>query len=85
MLKEYIPREKQLSPSGADELPVMLIWGDDSDRLKTEKERLDGIYKCVCVVGEKAKDKYMEKHDPAGVMHIESRREAINDSEEERL
>ena len=47
ILKEYIPKEKQLSPSGVDELPVMLIWGDDPDSLKIEKDRLDGIYKCV--------------------------------------
>ena len=69
-LKEYIPKEKQLAPSGADELPIVLIWGSDSDRLKEEKERLDGIYKCVCVVGEKAKDKYLEKHKPDMVMHF---------------
>ena len=70
VLKEYIPKEKQLSPSGSDELPVMLIWGDDPEKLKQEKVRLDGIYKCVCVTGEAAKDKYMEKHEPAGVMQI---------------
>ena len=69
-LKEYIPKEKQLAPSGADELPIVLIWGSDSDRLKEEKERLDGIYKCVCVVGDKAKDKYLEKHKPDMVMHF---------------
>ena len=69
-LKEYIPKEKQLAPSGADELPIVLIWGSDPDRLKEEKERLDGIYKCVCVVGEKAKDKYLEKHKPDMVMHF---------------
>jgi len=70
VLKTYIPKEKQLAPSGADELPVMLIWGDDSEKLKQEKLRLDGIYKCVCVVGEPAKDKYLDKHTPDGVMHI---------------
>ncbi len=69
-LKEYIPKEKQLAPSGADELPIVLIWGSDPDRLKEEKERLDGIYKCVCAVGEKAKDKYLEKHKPDMVMHF---------------
>ncbi|MBO4903880.1 MAG: response regulator, partial [Lachnospiraceae bacterium] len=31
VLREYIPKEKQLAPSGADELPVMLIWSDDSE------------------------------------------------------
>ncbi len=70
VLKQYIPKEKQLVHTAADELPAMLIWGNDSDKLKAEKERLDGIYKCVCVVGEKARDKYLEKHEPVGVMHI---------------
>ena len=70
VLKQYIPKEKQLVHTAADELPTMLIWGNDSDKLKAEKERLDGIYKCVCVVGEKARDKYLEKHEPVGVMHI---------------
>ena len=69
LLKQYIPKEKQLSPSGSDELPVMLIWSDDPDSLKDAKDRLDGIYKCVCVKGEKARDKYLEKHEPAGIMH----------------
>ena len=69
LLKQYIPKEKQLSPSGSDELPVMLIWSDDPDSLKDAKDRLDGIYKCVCVKGEKARDKYLEKHKPAGIMH----------------
>ncbi len=70
VLKEYIPKEKQLSPSGADELPVMLIWGDDPEKLKQEKTRLDGIYKCVCVVGEAAKDKYLKAHEISGVLNI---------------
>ena len=69
LLKQYIPKEKQLSPSGSDELPIMLIWSDDPDSLKDAKDRLDGIYKCVCVKGEKARDKYLEKHEPAGIMH----------------
>ena len=69
VLKEYIPKEKQLSPSGSDELPVVLIWGSDPDKLKEEKERLDGIYKCICVVGEKAREKYLEKHKPDMIMH----------------
>lgn len=75
VLKEYIPKEKQLSPSGADELPVVLIWGDDAERLKQAKTRLDGIYKCVCAVGEAAKDKYLQKHKPEAVMRIENDRE----------
>ncbi|MBO4903465.1 MAG: response regulator [Lachnospiraceae bacterium] len=70
VLKEYIPKEKQLSPSGADELPIMLIWGDDPDALKQEKVRLDGIYRCVCVTGQAAKDKYLEKHVPAAIMQV---------------
>lgn len=70
VLKQYIPKEKQLAPSGADELPVMLIWGKDSEKVKAEKERLDGIYKCVCVVGEAAKDKYLSKHTPDCIMEI---------------
>ena len=70
LLKAYIPKEKQLTPKVDDELPVMLIWGNDSERLRHEKERLSGVYKCVCVVGEKAKDKYLEKHEPESVMHI---------------
>ena len=70
ILKEYIPKEKQLTKSPDMELPVMLIWGDEPDKLKAEKERLDGIYKCVCATGEKAMTKYLEKHTPAGVMHI---------------
>lgn len=69
-LKMYLPKEKQLSPSGADELPVALIWGDDPDKLKGEKDRLDGIYKCVCVTGQKARDKYLEKHTPDVVMTV---------------
>lgn len=70
VLKEYIPKEKQLIPDRNADLPVMLIWGNDSDRLKLEKEKLESIYKCVCVVGEKARDKYLEKHDAQAVMHV---------------
>ncbi|MBO4338212.1 MAG: response regulator [Lachnospiraceae bacterium] len=70
VLREYLPKEKQLAPSGADELPVMLIWGDDPELLRKERERLDGIYKCVCVTGEKARDKFLEKKKPAGVLHV---------------
>ncbi len=70
VLKEYIPKEKQLSPSGADELPVMLIWGDDPGKLKQEKTRLDGIYKCVCVTGEAAKEKYLRSHEASAIMNV---------------
>ncbi|MCR4793199.1 MAG: response regulator [Lachnospiraceae bacterium] len=72
LLKEYIPSEKQLVHRQADELPVMLIWGDDPDLMKLERERLDGIYKCICVTGEKARDKYLEKHKPTAVMHVQA-------------
>ncbi len=70
VLKEYIPRDKQLDPSGADELPVMLIWGDDPEKLKQERIRLDGVYKCVCVVGDVAKEKYIKKHQPDRIMNV---------------
>ncbi len=70
VLKTYIPKEKQLSPSGSDELPVMVIWGDDPEKLRAEKDRLDGIYKCVCVTGEEAMQKYTGKHETLGVMHV---------------
>ena len=73
VLKEYIPKEKQLIPDRNADLPVMLIWGNDSDRLKLEKEKLESIYKCVCVVGEKAKEKYLEKHEPDGIMYIKGK------------
>ncbi|MCR5098582.1 MAG: response regulator [Lachnospiraceae bacterium] len=70
-LKEYLPPEKQLiKKAGDDDLPVMLIWGNDPGRLRDEKERLEGIYKCVCVVGSQAMEKYLEKHEPDGVMHV---------------
>lgn len=70
VLKEYIPREKQLSPNGRDELPVLLIWGDDPVKLKSEKERLDGIYRVVCVTGSERKDRYLLNHQPEAVMHV---------------
>ena len=71
MLKQYLPKEKQLEKTAAPEdLPVMLLWGTDADRLRDEKERLSGIYKCVCVVGSAAKEKYLSKHQPDGVMQV---------------
>ena len=71
MLKKYLPPEKQLIPDdGEKELPVLLIWGSDSKRLREEKERLEGMYKCVCVVGSRAMERYMEKHEPDAVMHV---------------
>ncbi len=70
VLKEYIPKEKQLIPDRNADLPVMLIWGNDPDRLRLEKDKLESIYKCICVVGEKARDRYLEKHDVQAVMHV---------------
>ncbi|MBQ7706454.1 MAG: response regulator [Lachnospiraceae bacterium] len=70
LLQAYIPKEKQLEKRVPEELPVMLLWGTDAERIRQEKERLEGIYKCVCVVGSKAKEKYLEKHEPDCVMHV---------------
>jgi CheY-like chemotaxis protein len=70
VLKEYLPKEKQLVRDKEAEMPVLLIWGEESGRLKSEKEKLEDIYKCVCVVGEKARDKYLEKHVALAVMHV---------------
>ena len=70
LLRRYIPAEKQLPPPSEKELPVLLIWGNDPEALRTEKERLDGIYKCVCVTGENARDKYLQKNKPDGEMHV---------------
>ena len=72
LLRRYVPEEKQITLQPADDLPVMLIWGNDPERLREEKERLEGIYKCVCVVGEKAMEKYMAKHVPDGILHVEA-------------
>ena len=70
-LREYIPKEKQLERSDdSNELPVVLLWGNDSKKLREEREKLESVYKCVCVVGEKAKDKYIDKHQPERVMHV---------------
>ena len=70
LLRKYIPSEKQMEPPAEQELPVVLIWGTDADALRTEKERLGDVYKCVCVIGEKARDKYLEKHTPSRVMEV---------------
>jgi CheY-like chemotaxis protein/anti-sigma regulatory factor (Ser/Thr protein kinase) len=71
VLKQYLPKEKQLTPKATpDDLPVMLVWGTDPEKLKEERERLEGIYKCVCVVGSRAMEKYLEKHEPAGVIRV---------------
>lgn len=71
MLKKYISRDKLKEKVDEKvELPVMLVWGNDSAKLRGVRERLDGIYKCVCVVGEKAKEKYLSKHEPDAVMYV---------------
>nr|MCR5735228.1 response regulator [Lachnospiraceae bacterium] len=70
LLKRYLPEEKQLIRPSEDELPLLLIWGNDPDAIKMEKERLEGIYKCVCVTGEKAMERYMQKHSPDAVLHV---------------
>ena len=70
LLKEYLPKEKQLIPDKGNELPVLLVWGNDSEKLRIVKKKLETVYKCTCVVGEKAKDKYLEKHEPSAVMHV---------------
>jgi len=57
-IKELVPR------------PVLLIWGEDSTAVKAEKERLENIYKCICAVGENARDKYLEKHEVDAVMKV---------------
>ena len=70
MLSEYIPKDKQLEKKDMKELPVVLLWGDDSDKLKQEREKLESVYKCVCVVGESARDRYIKKNNPERIMHI---------------
>ena len=53
----------------------MLVWGDDPASLKEEKERLGGVYKCVCVTGSEAAERYLAKHKPDGVLHVMPRAE----------
>ena len=63
-LKKYLPAEKQMVKTAQKlELPTALIWGTDSDKIRDAKERLSGEYRCTCVVGSKAKDKFLEKHE----------------------
>lgn len=70
-IKRYIPLDKQQErPSAERLLPTLLIWGTDSERLKEEKERLSEIYKCTCALGEKARDKYLEKHEVNAIMKV---------------
>ena len=71
MLKDHIPQEKQQAVQRKPEaMPVILIWGDDPEKIKDEKERLEGTYKCVCVTGKSAMEKYLEKHEPYGILHV---------------
>ncbi|MCR5118619.1 MAG: response regulator [Lachnospiraceae bacterium] len=69
-LKKLLPKEKQLNPNREHELPLLLIWGNDPEKLRIEKDRLDGTYRCVCVTGSKAMEKYLEKHTPDVVMKV---------------
>ncbi|MCR5403944.1 MAG: response regulator [Butyrivibrio sp.] len=69
--KKYLPEEKQLvKPKQEEELPVLLIWGMDSDKLRETKEKLSEHYRCTCVVGSKARDKFLEKHEVDAVMQV---------------
>ena len=70
VLKHYIPEEKQFTPESKNELPVALLWGYDSEVLKREKARLEGIYKCVPVVGKKSMEKYLERHTPDRIIQV---------------
>lgn len=73
-LKRYLPGEKQLTPPGPDnEMPTVLLWGTDPASLRIEKERLEGIYRCVCVTGSQARDRYLEKHEPDAVIYVKPR------------
>ena len=70
-LKKYLPGEKQLlKPKQEEELPALLIWGTDSGKLRETKEKLSEHYKCTCVVGSKARDKFLEKHEVDAVMQV---------------
>ncbi len=70
-LKRYLPQEKQQVRSVQNnDLPTLLIWGTDSDKLRETKEKLSETYKCICVVGSKAKDKYLDKHEVDAVMMV---------------
>ena len=71
LLKAYIPKDKQQKKEEVSlDLPILLLWGNDSARLREEKEKLERSYKCVCVVGSNAMEKYLQKHEPYAVMHI---------------
>ncbi|MCR5476410.1 MAG: response regulator [Lachnospiraceae bacterium] len=81
ILRECIPKEKQQIRRPDDELPVLVIWGTDPELLRAEKDRLDGIYKCVCITGSAAAQKYLEKHSPGAVMHVTAGSEQAPGSE----
>lgn len=70
LLKKYIPTEKQLVKKETKELPSALIWGTDPGKLRDEKERLEGVYQCICVTGSKAMEKYLSKHEADIVLHV---------------
>ena len=70
VLKTFIPAEKQLKKNCDDGLPVVILWGGDTDKLKVEKERLDGIYKCICVNDEDKASRALLKHQAVGVMNV---------------
>ena len=70
ILKKYIPEEKQFTPDKDVGIPTALIWGYDSELIRKEKERLQGIYKCRCVVGKKAMEKFLENHTPDRVIRV---------------
>ncbi len=70
-LRKYLPADKiETMPKNENELPTLLIWGTDSDVIRQTREKLCAEYKCTCVVGSKAKDKYLEKHIVDAVMQV---------------
>ncbi|MBQ7506148.1 MAG: response regulator [Lachnospiraceae bacterium] len=71
VLKKHLPKEKLLvRPEETKDLPTILLWGTDPVGLRAEKERLEGIYKCVCVTGKPAMEKYLKKHQPDLIMEV---------------
>ena len=70
VLKRYIPEEKQFVPDKEAGVPSALIWGYDSERIRQEKERLQGVYNCRCVVGKKSMEKFLEKHTPDRIIQV---------------
>ena len=70
LLAEYLPKEKQQTLEDKGELPLLLIWGDDADKLRIEKEKLSSQYKCACVIGQDKKEKFLKKHAPVGEFYV---------------